>query len=145
MGLLAVKWSPPYHGRRRAPEEAIKHAGFRDRHSWCYQWYTIPDELIEEPKTIHGAGYKSQIKVVKAVLGKQEISVDDVLHLSWECLLPEAGTPDNYQKAKRITDVLRTKGLPNYVGAGRFGPARQWAKWGKMLLAGSATSRWLSQ
>jgi len=93
-----------------------KHAGARDRHSDCRQWFSVPVAEVEHPQALANAGRRRQLKVVEVREAGRELRPGDATGLDVRCHL--LGGADDYPRAREILALLRRSGAPNYFAAG---------------------------
>jgi tRNA pseudouridine13 synthase len=116
--------------------ELVGFAGNRDRQGRCVQWFSVPSEPVDHPGPLRRAGTQGRMKVLELTSSHKPVTAAVVERLRWKVVLAGAVAADGYSRARAIMDRLRKIGCPNYFPVARFGDEGNFAKWGRMLLAG---------
>lgn len=117
-------------------EQLIDHAGARDREADVIQWFSVPQEPVDNPGGLKNAGFRHALRVLEVHPAGRAITAADVSAIDWRLRLHPVDASDAWHQAKAISDRLRQHGGANAFAMAELGPGGRHAKWGKMLAQG---------
>ncbi len=124
-----------------ASEDLVECAGHRDRAGRCIQWFSVPEDKVENPGALRRAGTQGKMQVLELTASHKPVTPELVERLRWTVRLRGGAAEDGYRRGKAILDRLRGVGCPNYFAPARFGEDGSLAKWGRLLLQGKRLPR----